>query len=155
MLNSGKHVFALIANLLLLAFVVNFCLRLGRSQGYEEGINFNANLFKFEDNIFKTVAHIDLSSKSDVQLIYSDAEKDVAYYMYTGEREWISAGDIVYFCDGSESVIVSTDVYGFIVEDVPSVTFGFSGSAVINSRGEQLGYVSERLENGYIYCIWI
>lgn len=154
-MRNGKSGIILLTLGMIMFFFAFLLYTLGYKKGHEEGLNINPNLFKFEDNVFKTVAHIDLSNKEDVQLVYGDVDKDIAYYMYVGDRPWIHLEDTVYFYDGSSSKIAAMDIYGFMVEDASSVTFGYSGTAVTDDKGNQIGYVSERLPNGLIYCIWI
>ena len=150
-----KNKISFIVYLIILALSVSFCHSLGYDRGYADGEKSNPNLFEFEGNIFKTVAHIDMSDYENIELLYSDIENDIAYYVCYDNPCWVVPGDTVYFYEGTASSVIATDIYGFIVENANEVTFGFSGSAVLSEDGTQIGYVSERLENGNIYCIWI
>ena len=154
MVNKYRVVPLLMFLVLIIIFSMAIGYNLGYSKGEKDGLSYNPNLLEYEENLFKTVAHIDMSDRTDLKLIYSDMENDISYYMYTGERSWISEGYPVYFYDGTCGTVCAKDIYGFYVSDAPEVTFGYSGTAVLNQDGQEIGYVSERLSNGSIYCIW-
>lgn len=141
--------------LILIAVFMRIGMSIGYNNGYSDAVSQLQNQSGFADNIFKTVAHINLSKIKNLKLIYLDTDSDIAYYMYAGDRDSLTIGETVSFYDGTESHVVSIDVQGFTVGYTDSVTFGYSGTAVLNSDGVQIGYVSERLANGDIRCIWI
>lgn len=103
-------------------------------------------------DVFKTVAHVPVDNV-ELELIYKNAEDDVAYYRYIGPRELVSIGDTVALYDGTEGKVTSTSINGFTVDlDCPIVQ-GLSGMAILQEE-HQIGYVSALLENGEVYCIW-
>ena len=107
-------------------------------------------------DLFKTVDHVDLSYRDDLVKVYSDGENDIAYYMYTGERDVLHVGDSVYTPYGEEFTVTSIDCIGFLIKpvnDVTAVQLGFSGMAVLNADGDQLGAISYIVDES-IYCIW-
>lgn len=105
------------------------------------------------EDIVKTVAHVSVTNE-DLELIYSNAEQDIAYYRYIGERSLLNIGDSVQLYDGTAGSITSTSINGFTVSfDIPVVQ-GLSGMAILTEEGEQVGYVSQLLDNGDVYCIW-
>lgn len=101
----------------------------------------------------KTVAHLDLSDRDDLELISKDFDNDVAYYRYIQPDRNVSIGDTVYTFDGVGATLTSVDAVGFTFE-TESLTAGASGTAILNEAGNQIGYVSRRLENGKYYAIW-
>lgn len=107
-----------------------------------------------DGDLFKTVAHIDLSSRSDLKLVYTDTENDIAYYCWINNKNNIEVGTTVYLYDNTECYVTYTDAYGFGFKGDVKVLEGLSGTAVRNAEGNQLGYVSRLLNTGEIYCIW-
>jgi hypothetical protein len=104
-------------------------------------------------DVIKTVAHITLDSEK-YELIYEDDDNDIAYYRVLDRDNLVSVGDTVYTINGDETTVTATDVYGFYVEYNEVFYPGMSGSVIINSTGNSVGYVS-RLDNSeFVYCIW-
>lgn len=102
----------------------------------------------------KTVAHIDLSNRDDLELIAVDYENDVAYYSYVKPERHVNVGDTVYLFDGIEASLVSVDAVGFTFTCDVDLAAGLSGTAVLNINGEQIGYISRRLSTGDYYAVW-
>lgn len=104
------------------------------------------------DTIVKTVAHIDYTE--DAKLIYKDDEHDIAYYTTSEDSMRLSAGDTVYTINGDAVTVRCTDTYGFSVDYSTAFYPGMSGSAIVDSRGITMGYVSCVVNSEYVYCIW-
>lgn len=107
-----------------------------------------------QSDIFKTVAHLDLSDRDDLELVSKDYENDVAYYRYTQPDRDVEAGDTVYLFDGVEATLASVDAVGFTFTCEYIHNEDMSGTAVLNSNGTQIGCISRRLDNGFYYAIW-
>lgn len=105
-------------------------------------------------DLYKTVAHIDLSYRDDLQLVYVDNENDLAYYMYLTDKRNLSIGDKVYLNTGIECTVSYIDAYGFAFTSDAYAYQGLSGTAVRDVKGNQLGYISRTLNEDEIYCIW-
>lgn len=105
------------------------------------------------NDIIKTVAHIELSS-NDYELIYRNTEEDIAYYRYVGERNLLAIGDIVRLYNGDEFIVTSISRNGFTISGDSTLLMGVSGSAVLDSEGNQIGYVSTMYDSGDVFCIW-
>lgn len=107
------------------------------------------------DDLFKTVAHIDLSDCEFLMEVYKDTDNDVAYYMYVGERDELKVGDKVHLQDGEEFEVTSIDVHGFTLAPIGTlyVDYGYSGYAVMNTDEEQVGVISAT-DGEFVYCIW-
>lgn len=104
-------------------------------------------------NTLKLPAHVDVSYRSDIELIAVDQINDVAYYKYTKPDYDVKQGDTVTLVGGNTAVIVSYDAIGFCVSG-DGIVAGMSGTAIRSSTGVQIGYISERLEDGTVRCIW-
>lgn len=106
-------------------------------------------------DIVKTVAHIDVNN-SDLELLYKDADNDIAYYRYTGNvSKLVEENDMLTTCYGDNVKVIYTDIYGFKVKsDVSVIQPGMSGTALENVNGDTVGYVSTILEDNVVYCIW-
>ena len=106
-------------------------------------------------DIVKTVAHVDVNN-SNLELIYKDADNDIAYYRYTGNvGKLVEEKDILTTCYGDNVEVIYTDIYGFKVKsDVSVIHPGMSGTALENVNGDTVGYVSTILEDNVVYCIW-
>ena len=107
-------------------------------------------------DLYKTVSHVDLSNFKDLQLVYDDAENDIAYYMYTGTRRPVKVGDVVTIAGGDKFKITAIDCLSFTMQPVGamSVTYGYSGMGVKNVDGVQIGCISAIDDDNNIYCIW-
>lgn len=105
-------------------------------------------------DVFKTVAHLDLSGRDDLELVSKDYENDVAYYRYVQPDRDVVVGDTVYLFDGVEATLASVDAVGFTFTCEYVLNEGMSGTAILNSSGTQIGCVSRRLDNGSYYAIW-
>lgn len=107
-----------------------------------------------QPDVFKTVAHLDLSGRDDLELVSKDYENDVAYYRYVQPDRDVVVGDTVYLFDGVEATLASVDAVGFTFTCEYVLNEGMSGTAILNSNGAQIGCVSRRLDNGSYYAIW-
>lgn len=107
-----------------------------------------------QPDVFKTVAHLDLSGRDDLELVSKDHENDVAYYRYVQPDRDVVVGDTVYLFDGVEATLASVDAVGFTFTCEYVLNEGMSGTAILNSSGIQIGCVSRRLDNGSYYAIW-
>lgn len=105
-------------------------------------------------NVLKTVAHIDLSDRDDLELISADHINDVAYYVYVKPNRNVKINDTVYLLDNVEASLTSVDAVGFTFRCDIILEAGMSGTAIRNASGEQIGYVSKRLRSGEYYGIW-
>lgn len=103
-------------------------------------------------DIVKTVGHISLDDS--FEKIYTDVDNDIAYYRYPCNSHLLNIGDTVYTCNDDTVTVTATDVYGFYVTCEDSFYPGMSGTAIRNSNGQGVGYVSELLDNDTVYCIW-
>lgn len=119
--------------------------------GYLVGVSVKIEDAKYD--LIKTVNHINLEGCTDVEKVYTDADKDIAYYMYVGTRDVVTVGDTVYFGD-TASVVTSIDIYGFTVEGFEFIKAGDSGKSVYDTKRNQIGFISELLATGEVYCIW-
>lgn len=106
-----------------------------------------------QEPLLKTVAHIDLSTRDDLELVAVDYDNDVAFYKYVQPTRNIEIGETVKLIGGIEATLVYTDAVGFCI-DCSSISTGMSGTAVQNMSGEQIGYISKRLPDNTVYCIW-
>ena len=106
------------------------------------------------EHILKTVAHVDLSARDDLELVAMDTESDVAYYKYVTPERDVSVGETVYLFEGVEATLTSIDAVGFTFTCDSLIDAGMSGTAVLNSNGEQIGYISRRLSTGNYFAIW-
>ena len=106
-----------------------------------------------EVDVIKTVAHIDLTNRTDLQLIGNDIENDVAIYKYVKPEYDIEIGDTVYLVGGATATVVSFDAAGFTI-DSNSITAGMSGTAVCTDNKVQIGIISSRMNDGYYRCVW-
>ena len=107
-----------------------------------------------QPDVFKTVAHLDLGGRDDLELVSKDYENDVAYYRYVQPDRDVVVGDTVYLFDGVEATLASVDAVGFTFTCEYVISEGMSGTAILNSSGTQIGCVSRRLDNGSYYAIW-
>lgn len=105
-------------------------------------------------DLIKTVAHVDLSDVDDLELVYKNAETDVAYYMYIGEHNRIDIGDTLYTTAGDTVTVTYTDVYGFHTDGANYIVPGMSGTGMLDSDGNIVGLISSTLDNNEVYCIW-
>lgn len=104
--------------------------------------------------IMKTVAHVDLSDRDDLQLIYEDNDSDIAYYAYTGERNLVKVGETVYDTLGQGHVVTDFDINGFYFAYNNDIHTGMSGTSLVNENGEIVGYISSILNGKVVKCIW-
>ncbi len=109
--------------------------------------------FEIPVDVIKTVAHVEVSNP-DLELIFTDSKEDISYYRYIGNRELINKGDTVYLYDGTEYVVTSTSINGFNMKSDTPVIMGMSGMAVLDTNGNQVGYISSLLQTNEVYCIW-
>lgn len=105
-------------------------------------------------DLLKTVAHIDLSNRDDLELVAANYDKDVAYYKFVKPTRNIKIGETVKLLGGTEATLVYTDAVGFAISADTAIVAGMSGSAVQNMDGEQIGYISHLLADGTVYCVW-
>lgn len=105
-------------------------------------------------DLYKTVAHVDLSDVPYLELVYVDSDNDVAYYRYIGERSLINIGDEVLTVYNDVCTVTSTDCQGFTIDCPTGIDAGMSGTAIRDSDGVQIGYVSKRLSDGTVRCIY-
>lgn len=103
--------------------------------------------------VIKTVAHIDLSNRTDLELIGTDTANDVAIYKYTKPEYNVAIGDTVYLVGGAAATVVSFDAVGFSISG-DSITAGMSGTAVCTEDGTQIGIISSRMNDGNYRCVW-
>lgn len=120
---------------------------------FSSGDDIYVNLHGTSD-LFKTVAHVDLSHRTDLELVYTDIENDIAYYRYIGSKPRVYLNDLVYLNDGSECTITYIDAFGFAFTGDTKAYQGLSGTAVRDADGNQLGYISRVMNENEIYCIW-
>lgn len=102
-------------------------------------------------DVIKTVDHVVMPE--DFKQIYSDAENDIAYYIYTGDRGLAKAGDTVLTVNGDKTTIINCTSAGFTVESPELFVTGMSGSAILNEEGDTIGYVSMIFDNK-VFCVW-
>lgn len=154
---SGDELAIFCLVLMLVVLVGGFYLRYHLHTDTEEDATNNTYVLevgKDTNDILKTVAHIDLSKEKDLELLYSNSDTDVAYYRYVGDRKLARVGDTVKNCYGDEVTITYCDVYGFRVSNSEYFVPGMSGTGIIDSDGNIVGFVSESLDSGEVYCIW-
>lgn len=106
-----------------------------------------------QQNLLKTVAHLDLSNRDDLELVAMDITQDVAYYKYIKPEKNIDIGSEVNVITGATGVVTSTDAVGFTFSTEDAITAGDSGLAVM-SNDVQVGYLSQRLPSGDYRVIW-
>lgn len=123
------------------------------SHGNMESTDSTTNVCVYND-IIKTVSHINLEEDNNLELIYKDTDNDIAYYRFRGERDLVNIGDVLTTCYGDKVTITYCDVYGFRVNNSKYFSPGMSGTGLLNSKGQIVGYVSEMLKNDEVYCIW-
>lgn len=117
-------------------------------------VNVNTPTYESTSDVIKVPAHIDVNS-DEFECIYTDAENDIAYYRFLGDRKLASIGDTLTTCYGDTVTISYVDVYGFRVSDPESyIQPGMSGTSVLDEEGEIVGTVSTLLEDNEVYCIW-
>lgn len=105
-------------------------------------------------DLYKTVAHVDLSSIEDLELVYVDNENDVAYYRYIGERNVVNIGDEVLTVYNETCTVTSMDCQGFTIDCPTGIDAGMSGTAIRDADGVQIGFISKRLSDGTVRCIY-
>ena len=105
--------------------------------------------------VIKTVAHLDLSTKENLRLLWTDESADVAYYLVEDTTDLVAEGDRVEFTNGASGIVIGTDVTGFSVnlDSSDNLIASNSGTAVYCDN-KQVGYVS-RWSTGNVVCIWI
>lgn len=106
-------------------------------------------------DLLKTVAHVDLSSRDDLVQVYNDANNDIAYYMYTGDRAIVKIGDTVTGINNIVGTITEVDAYGFRFKTDSFIENGMSSSGIFDTEGNQIGILSTVEDDGSVYCIWI
>ena len=104
-------------------------------------------------NTIRTVAHLDLSKRDGLTLLYKDGDNDVAVYEVSDEVKLLKIGETVRFSNGVEGEVIATDVYGFNVRIKGEMNPGESGTAVFTDY--QVGYVSMLIDIDVVRCIWI
>ena len=105
-------------------------------------------------DLYKTVAHVDLSDVPYLELVYVDSDNDVAYYRYIGERSLINIGDEVLTVYNDTCTVTSTDCQGFTIDCPTGIDAGMSGTAIRDLDGTQIGFISKRLSDGTVRCIY-
>lgn len=107
-------------------------------------------------DVYKAVAHVDMSWNKDLKRIYVDYENDAAYYIYSDGRDFPNVGDIVTVYTGEQYEITYTDINQFMIKPLESnvVEVGYSGTAIMDKNGNQIGLISELSADGIVRCIW-
>ena len=104
--------------------------------------------------VYKEVAHIDSQTYSNAQLIYTDYEDDINYYVANDVVRQISSGDIVYMSNGDGFTVMDTSLSGFYINVLYyPVQAGMSGEPIWYN-GTIIGYISKLYSNEMLYCIW-
>lgn len=105
--------------------------------------------------VYITAAHIPSEDLPGYTLMYSDTERDTAYYLkddYT--YHYPNIGEMV-VVDGNTCKVTSIQQgIGFNVKCEKAYR-GMSGSRVTNTAGEEIGFVSKSQPNGELLCIAI
>lgn len=105
------------------------------------------------EDVIKTVAHIDVDTER-FECIYSDYNDDVAYYIIEPHTLCVSVGDKVFSVENVEYTVTDVDATGFFFEYDPTIHTGLSGTSVLDSDGNVVGYVCEIINGKKVYCIW-
>ena len=109
----------------------------------------------YENDLIKTVAHINLEDNPNLEKVYEDSHEDIAYYMWVGERPIVKQGDILHTCvtDFDVEVLIA-DIYGFyFIPDQP-LEPGMSGTLIYDDDMNVIGVISSVLVDGTGYAIW-
>lgn len=104
--------------------------------------------------VLKTVAHLDLTDREDLTLIFSDLETDIAYYEYTPNSNHVKKGDTFYTVNGDAVEVTGVDALGFFVTYNNAFHAGMSGSSIVNDEGEIRGIISSMVDGKYVFCLW-
>lgn len=109
-----------------------------------------------ETPIYITAAHLDPSTVTGYTLIYSDEDRDTAYYIkddYT--YHYPEIGETVYFANCKGTVDSIKEGVGFYVSvDKDSEIYkGLSGARVKDSRGKDIAFVSSAKSKEKILCV--
>lgn len=146
------------ARLLVSALALFLMFIIGLKCGRDEALNAykNSEHEKLASDVFKTVAHIDMTWNKNVERIYVDFENDVAYYRRLDGKPFYSKGDTVFVYTGEPYEISYVDIQQFRIKplDKDVVVVGYSGTAITDEDGKQLGYISEIDADGNVTCIW-
>lgn len=105
-------------------------------------------------DVIKTVAHIDLSEHTNLELMYKDVDTDVAYYRVLKPEALVREGDFVFNRDGVRAKVIGLDVTGFYLDNSDEFYPGLSGTAIFNTDDKCVGYVSQIINKDRVYCIW-
>lgn len=136
----------------LILFLVVMATLFGMSEQADE--DYYKQQLEKNNMLMKTVAHVDLSTRDDLELVGIDTKNDVAYYTYVKPERYVNVGDTVYLFDGVGATLTSVDAVGFTFVCDNQLAAGLSGTAVLNKDGNQIGYISKRLSTGDYYAIW-
>lgn len=106
-------------------------------------------------DILKTAAHVDLTDREDLELLYQDVQNDIAYYRKLDKSHSVNTGDTVFDKNDETYKVTGTDVKGFYFKDInENVLPGMSGTAILNEEGNVIGYISTKINGNIIECIW-
>ena len=113
----------------------------------------NAKSGKYNtDDIFKTVEHISVDTDL-FEEIYSNADEDISYYRYIGDRDLVKVGDYVTTDEDVETKVVDVTYAGFMVEANYGFYSGKSGTPIFDKDKNIVGYISS-IYDDKVYCIW-
>lgn len=104
--------------------------------------------------IYKTAAHVSPDNYPDYELLFADSSKDIAYYQLKSNVLRKVAGDTVYTQKGHSYTITDTTMDGFTIPADEYILAGMSGTPIMDSEGNVIGYISALLDGKSVYCIW-
>lgn len=103
--------------------------------------------------VLKTVAHLDLSKREELELMYINTEDDVAFYK-VADPLYVKPGDTVYTVKGDSVEVLDIDALGFSVPYDNKFHAGMSGSSIFNEDGRVVGIVSSFINEQVVYCLF-
>ena len=104
---------------------------------------------------YKTVAHIDVNNCW--QPIDVDYASDTACYILKDKPTYTvpELQDQVTILGNIKGTVKDITVPGFTIDVDPTCIYaGLSGTPVVNSKSEVIGYISASVDNESLYCIW-
>lgn len=112
----------------------------------------NRDEIKLENNVLITADH--LENVEGYTKIYSDKEKDIAYYIRDAPVYSKIEAQKVIIKGLEDCKIIDSYEGGFIVETDKQflISSGMSGERVLTVNGQEIGFVSSLQEDGKIDC---
>ena len=134
-------------------FIIVFCMFIICVQSHKIK-TLQQNLADTPTEIYKTVAHVSSDNYPDYELLFKDSSTDIAYYRLKSNVLRKVVGDTVYTQKGHSYIITDTTMDGFTIPADEYILAGMSGTPIMDSDGNVIGYISALLDGKSVYCIW-